>query len=76
MRRRVFIEVIASVIAGGPRRHSAGVRMIIALCCLGIAFSDEDAVAQPTGLEKIQHVIVIYQENWSFDGLYLSLIHI
>jgi phospholipase C len=44
--------------------------MIIALCCLGIAFSDEDAVAQPTGLEKIQHVIVIYQENWSFDGLY------
>src|SRR6202047_1792685 len=27
-------------------------------------------VAQPAGLEKIQHVIVIYQENWSFDGLY------
>ena len=22
------------------------------------------------GLEKIQHVIVIYQENWSFDSLY------
>src|SRR5437868_15374451 len=27
--------------------------------------------AQPAaGLEKINHVIVIYQENWSFDGLY------
>src|SRR6266496_4371463 len=22
------------------------------------------------GLEKINHVIVVYQENWSFDGLY------
>ena len=27
-------------------------------------------VGQPSGLEKIQHVIVIYQENWSFDSLY------
>jgi len=26
--------------------------------------------AGSTGVEKIQHVIVIYQENWSFDGLY------
>ena len=22
------------------------------------------------GLDKIKHIIVIYQENWSFDGLY------
>jgi acid phosphatase len=25
--------------------------------------------------EKIQHVIVIYEENWSFDGLYSSFPH-
>jgi phospholipase C len=25
---------------------------------------------EPTGLQKINHIIVIYQENWSFDGLY------
>jgi phospholipase C len=38
--------------------------------CLGIAICAGEAVAQPARLEKIQHVIVIYQENWSFDGLY------
>ena len=27
-------------------------------------------LARTTGLDAIQHVIVIYQENWSFDGLY------
>ena len=26
--------------------------------------------AQTNGLQKINHVIVIYQENWSFDSLY------
>src|SRR5712691_1270568 len=25
---------------------------------------------QARGLDKINHVIVVYQENWSFDGLY------
>jgi phospholipase C len=42
----------------------------IALGCLGTVLPAGHAVAQPAGLEKIQHVIVIYQENWSFDGLY------
>jgi len=28
--------------------------------------------AQSNGLDKINHIIVIYQENWSFDGLYGS----
>jgi phospholipase C len=42
----------------------------ISLWCVGIAFTAGDVKAQPAGLEKIQHVIVIYQENWSFDGLY------
>ena len=26
--------------------------------------------AQTDGLQKINHVVVIYQENWSFDSLY------
>jgi acid phosphatase len=26
--------------------------------------------AQTSGLQKINHVVVIYQENWSFDSLY------
>ena len=32
------------------------------------------SAARPAGaagpLDKLNHVIVIYQENWSFDGLY------
>jgi phospholipase C len=28
------------------------------------------ALAGGSGLEKINHIIVIYQENWSFDSLY------
>jgi len=30
----------------------------------------QENVAAPSDLKKIEHVIVIYQENWSFDGLY------
>src|SRR6266487_4581367 len=54
------------------RRRSCGTFSMaaIALACLGIVLPDGDAAAQQTGLEKIQHVVVIYQENWSFDGLY------
>src|SRR5437764_7379561 len=26
--------------------------------------------AQAAGLQKINHIVVIYQENWSFDSLY------
>ncbi len=32
--------------------------------------ADSRGAVELAGLEKIQHVIVIYQENWSFDGLY------
>ena len=28
------------------------------------------AFAQPSGLQKINHLVIIYQENWSFDSLY------
>src|SRR5258708_1124762 len=27
-------------------------------------------LAQTSGLQKINHIVVIYQENWSFDSLY------
>src|SRR5256714_14705124 len=40
------------------------------LCAMAITLPCAGVVAQPAGLEKIQHLIVIYQENWSFDGLY------
>src|SRR5712691_5789850 len=26
--------------------------------------------AQANGLQKINHIVVVYQENWSFDSLY------
>ncbi len=29
-----------------------------------------DAAPAPTGLDKVQHIVVIYLENWSFDSLY------
>jgi phospholipase C len=28
------------------------------------------ATGAPTGLDKIQHIVVLYLENWSFDSLY------
>jgi phospholipase C len=43
---------------------------VIALWCVGMVFAAGEVKAQQAGLDKIQHVIVIYQENWSFDGLY------
>ena len=57
-------------IAGGRRNHDTRAITAIALWCLVIAFSAGGAAAQSAGLEKIEHVIVIYEENWSFDGLY------
>src|SRR5882724_2309880 len=30
----------------------------------------QERVVAPSDLKKIEHVIIIYQENWSFDGLY------
>jgi phospholipase C len=28
------------------------------------------SMAQTSGLQKINHIVIIYQENWSFDSLY------
>src|SRR5947208_15512688 len=61
---------MAICIGRAGRTHGARVVTITVLCCFGIALYAGGAFAQSAGLEKIQHVIVIYQENWSFDGLY------
>ncbi len=45
--------------------------LVLATSCT--AMPADSHRAGPAGLEKIQHVIVIYQENWSFDGLYGKL---
>ena len=57
-------------LASSPHRASALRFAAPLLCAILIALPGDGVVAQPAGLEKIQHVIVIYQENWSFDGLY------
>jgi len=61
---------MAICIGRAGRTHGTRAVTITVLWCLGIALYAGGAFAQPTGLQKIQHVIVIYQENWSFDGLY------
>jgi len=58
---------------GRPRVPGAHCRLAmtaVALWCLALVVPGGHAVAQPVGLERIQHLIVIYQENWSFDSLY------
>ncbi|WP_074116595.1 alkaline phosphatase family protein [Bradyrhizobium sp. AS23.2] len=50
-----------------PARKAQAIAVVVLLCVL---FSAGRVAAQSAGLERIQHVIVIYQENWSFDGLY------
>ena len=48
------------------------VRLTAYLSIIGILIFPfaSHADTQSRGIEKIGHVIVIYQENWSFDGLY------
>ena len=57
-------------IATPQRTHRSLAMIILTLSGLGIVLDAGDVGAQPAGMEKIQHIIVIYQENWSFDGLY------
>src|ERR1041384_5443085 len=50
-----------------PTRFSVvGVALAAALS-IGLA---PMAQAQSNGLQKLNHIVVIYQENWSFDSLY------
>ena len=55
-------------IARAPLTGKAQAKAVVALLC--VLFSAGQVAAQSAGLKKIQHVIAIYQENWSFDGLY------
>ena len=41
---------------------------LVTSCTSMLAHSQ--SVGQPSGLEQLRHVIVIYQENWGFDSLY------
>jgi acid phosphatase len=51
-------------------------RLGASMLCIGMLAASDGAastVAQTNVLQgKIRHVVVIYQENWSFDGLYGS----
>jgi acid phosphatase len=52
---------------GVPVRRMVG---LLALSVAGLLLGLPTSQAQDPGLAKINHLIVIYQENWSFDGLY------
>ena len=41
-----------------------------ALAATVVAGPASTSLAQTSGLQKINHIVVIYQENWSFDSLY------
>jgi hypothetical protein len=42
------------------------IAMLALLILVGGCVGQDAAV--PSGIERIRHVIVIYMENWSFDG--------
>jgi phospholipase C len=51
------------------RRMYAGISAVALSFALGLGLVPVSS-AQPSGLQRINHLVVIYQENWSFDGLY------
>ena len=49
----------------------SGWRLVVPGLILGLAAAAPNPTrGQAAGLDKIHHLVVIYQENWSFDGLY------
>jgi phospholipase C len=58
-------------VAKKPRRGSAVVAVMVAVAAVALGalgpLSTPDAGAAPTGIHKIKHVIIIMQENRSFD---------
>src|SRR5579864_7389303 len=46
------------------------VRASVGALLLSFALLVGPVSAQGNGLQKINHIVVIYQENWSFDSLY------
>ena len=55
--------------SAAPTAFSLG--FILATISVGIADEPQNQ-KQLKNLNKIKHIIVIYQENWSFDSLYGS----
>ena len=47
--------------------RAVGALAVLLATAIGVA---PTAGAQSDGLQKINHIVVIYQENWSFDSLY------
>ena len=43
--------------------------LLLALLAAGCA-ADKPAPIAPQGIDRIEHVVVLFQENWSFDGLF------
>ncbi len=50
--------IVSALLAGGTGVFAGG------------AVAATAATPTPTGLDKVQHIVVIYLENWSFDSLY------
>src|SRR5579864_7682981 len=50
------------------RKLAAVVSLILAAAV--VVGPASQSFAQTNGLQKINHVVIIYQENWSFDSLY------
>lgn len=61
-------HMVANIKARRETVYSCFASLLLATSCTSMP--GDSHRAGPPGLEKIQHVIVIYQENWSFDGLY------
>ena len=57
-------------VAGLARISALGLAAAIALIALGAAAAPSHGTPGRTLQNTIDHVIVVYQENWSFDGLY------
>src|SRR5207245_2421682 len=49
---------------------AASIALTFAFVACGGGSHSGPAASPAAGLGKINHLIVIYQENWSFDGLY------
>jgi phospholipase C len=74
MFRRNTQPMKPSILKSLSFQHTAGfviaVAMVVGPAGLTIASSTGDKSDQDRGFQRLRHIIVIYQENWSFDSLY------
>ena len=52
------VTIVSALLAGGTGVFAGG------------SAGASGTTPTPTGLDKVQHIVVIYLENWSFDSLY------